>query len=390
MKQIWIVFKKEVMDNLRDKRSVFFALLYGPVLLPLLMVGPMAMGVKKYSIDFDEPQKVHMLAPEAAPNFVQFLSENNVLVESVESDFEESLKSQKIDLVIELSGVYEEALRKGVSAAVTLHYNRKSDQSEKAFRAVSQVIWQYNHRLAATRLSLRGLDPAFIRPIEIVKQDLGEVDDGAKAISMIVPFIIVLSLTMGGFYLAVDSTAGERERHSLEPLLSLSISRLALVLGKLLTLMLFVATSALLAISTTYLLFAFLPVEELQSMVQVELLVFAAVFFLCLPMVPFFTTAMMLIATFARDTKEAQTHLGLSMMVPMAPFFIIQFANLHQQNELLLIPVMSQFILIEQLVTGENIAFYDLFKSAGSTLVLALVFFLLIISLYRRENILGK
>ena len=388
MKQILTVFKKELKDNIRDRRSVFFALLYGPVLLPLMMVGPLAMGVKKGAIDFDEVHAVHMVAPEQAPNLLRFLLEKNISVSAAESDFKDKVKSQQMDLVIELAPNYATAILEGNTASIRLYYNKKKTDSEKKYHKVADAIRHYNHSLSLNRLDLRGLNSAFVRPIHVLEEDLGEVDTGTKAVSMIVPFIIVLSLTMGGFYLAVDSTAGERERNSLEPLLSLSMPRLSLILGKLFTLGTFVTLSALLATITTFLLLAFIPVKELRAIMQVEVLIFLAVFFLCLPLVPLFTTSMMLIATYARNTKEAQTHLGLAMMIPMAPFFIMQFANIHERSQLVWVPVMSQFMLIEQVVTGEHITYSELFGSVSGTLAVSTLFFWMIVKLYRKESIL--
>lgn len=388
IKQIFIVFRKEVLDNFRDKRSVFFALLYGPVLLPMLMIGPMAMGVKKYSVDIDQPVVVHMSESEMAPNLVQFLLEQNIQVNNAGADFQSKVLSQELDLVIELSPDYVDSISQARFTSIRLYYNKRSDQSEKAFRQVSRALELFNRSLASSRLALRGLDYSFVKPIQIIGEDLGELDQGMKAISLMVPFILVLSLTMGGFYLAVDNTAGERERHSLEPLLSLSVSRFYLALGKLSCLMSFVTISALLATTNTYLLFKFIPVEALRLLLDVQLRTFVIIFLICLPLVPFFTSAMMLIAAFARDTKEAQTHLGLSMMLPMAPFFIMQFADVEQNSNLFMVPVLSQFMLIERVIAGDEILSMQLVHSVVSVGLCALLFFYLIVNLYKKESIL--
>jgi len=386
----WAIYKKEIVDNFRDKRSLFFALLYGPILLPLLVIGPLASGIKKNTVNVDELHHIYMVSPDRAPNLVQFLLEKNIAVKPTAERYKSKILSQELNLVLELSPKYDEALRNGQSAVVYLYYSRKNNDAQKIRHLVDATLRQYNQSLAASRLSLRGLDSDFVHPVHVVSEDLADVDSGMKLISTIVPFVIVLALTMGGFYLAVDSTAGERERHSLEPLLSLSVSRLALVLGKYFSLVTFVSASGLLTVFSLFLLFKFMPGSELQALFDTELAVFIGIFLLCLPLAPFFSSSMMLIATFARDVKEAQTHLGIAMMVPMAPFFILQFANLNNMDGLFFIPVLSQFMLIEKIVAGEDLGLLLVVRSVVATLALAAILLLLTIRLYKRESMLGK
>lgn len=390
MRGMWKVYKKEVVDNFRDKRSLFFAFLYGPLLLPLLVLGPLASGIKSNTVNVDKLQSIHMVNPDSAPNLVQFLLEKNIKVKPAGEDFKTKVIDQEFELVLELSPKYEEALRDGKSAGVYLYYSRKNNDAQKIRRLVRNVLQQYNRSLAAGRLSLRGLSPDFVRPIHIISEDLADVDSSMKLISTIVPFVIVLALTMGGFYLAVDSTAGERERHSLEPLLSLSISRLSLVLGKFFSLATFVVASGLLTVTSLYLIFKFMPGKELQAIFDADLSIFVGIFLICFSLAPFFSAAMMLIATYARDTKEAQTHLGIAMIVPMAPFFVLQFANLNNMDALFFVPVLSQFMLIEQLVTGENMELSLILRSTGASLAIAALLVSLTLKLYRRESMLGK
>lgn len=389
MKKIFAVLKKEVRDNLRDKRTIFFALLYGPILLPLLMIAPMATTISKRAVDVDKLLTVHMVAPERAPNLVNFLLEENIKVKKVEPDFKQGLLDQDLKLVIELSDAYEENLRKGKSASVKLYFNRSDDRSNTRMRKVSAALRQYGNTLAALRLDIRGLDTDFIKPIHVVTEDVHQTDRGAKIISTIVPFVIVFSLTMGGFYLAVDSTAGERERQSLEPLLSLSLSRSSLVMGKLGGLITFVSVSGLLSIVSLYLVFRFVPVEALRRLVDAEFSDFATIFAVCSPLIVFFSAALMLIATYAKDTKEAQTHLGIAMMIPMAPFFILQAGNVHGMDWLFYIPVMSQFMLIDELIGGQGLAPMFIAQSVAGTLATAGILIVMILKLYRRDSILG-
>ncbi len=390
MKQFIAIFRKEVLDNIRDRRSLFFALLYGPLLLPALIIGPIALGVKKHSINFEQSQTIHMEAPERAPNLVQYLREENIRVAPVDEDLKSGLEEGHFSMVLSLAEDYETRLRQGQTATMLLHYNGADDESTKLYRKVHSILSRYGQQLTAQRMQIRGMDTAFLKPFHLIEENVATGNDAEKMLARMLPFIVILSLTMGGFYLAVDTTAGERERHSLEPLLSLSVSRQVLVAAKFCAVMLFVGLSGFLSILSAFILFQCLPVKELSALIQPDPWRFFLVFLVSLPLVVFFTSAMMLIATYAKNTKEAQTHLGMAMMLPMAPFFIIQFANVKTSTVLMAVPVMSQYLSIEKVLTGEAQALAAVVASVAGTLFCALCCYLITVLLYRKEDILNS
>ncbi len=388
MRRFWIILRKEVYDNLRDKRSVFFAFLYGPVLLPLLMVGPIALGVKKHTIDFDKPKTVYVHGIERAPNLMQFLREENLESMPAPKNFQEQMSVGDIDLVIEVPEKYKGQLRAGDVATLVVYFDSSSDESQKLFRQVQAIVSKYGNQLAAYRMQVRGIDSSLLKPIHLAEEDLSAGAESEKFVARILPFIVILSLTMGGFYLAVDTTAGERERHSLEPLLSLSVSRFELVLGKYFAVFSFVWMSGLLSVTCTYVLFNLIKVDALAEILDVNIHAFVTVFLICIPLIFFFTSGMLTIATFARDTKEAQTHLGLAMMLPMAPFFVLQFMDVTSFDALLWVPILSQFVLIEKSLTGQGLPLQEVVLSFAGSVVLAILLLLLTLRLYQKDSIL--
>lgn len=390
MKQFISILKKEIFDNLRDRRALFFALLYGPVLMPLLMFGPLSIGMNKKSSGLEKPIVAHMDGVDRVDNLVQFLREENIHVKALDKamDFRQAVAAEALHLVIEKPENYEKRLRMGDTLNFNLVYNDNNNKSTKAFRAVRAALTKYGRQLTAMRMQARGIDTRLLRAVHITNDDLSGTRPSDKIVSLLLPFIMMLSLTMGGFYLAIDITAGERERHSLEPLLALSVSRLTLVMGKLFALVCFVGLSSLLAALSTYLLCVFMPVKEFVRFIDVNFVVFVKVFLICTPLILFFSSAMMLIATFAKNTKEAQTHLSIAMLLPTLPFFVLQFINPQDTDTLLWLPVMSQFILIDNVVTGQTLEYFGLFQSVFFSLGFGALFLLQIVRLYRRESIL--
>ena len=391
MNRVLAVFRKEVLDNFRDKRTLFFAFLYGPLLLPLLMVGPIAIGISKHSIDFDKSLTVYITNMDRAPNLMQFLREENLVPTSIGDSFKTDITAGEAATVLDIPESYGKKIRTGETVTLNLYFDSENDESHKAMRQLQAVLHKYGQQLAALRMHARGIDNRLITPIRVMDEDLNKGDEREKLIARLLPFILVFSLTMGGFYLAIDSTAGERERFSLEPLLSLSISRFELVFGKFLAISLFVFCSGLLAVTATFCLFTFLPVEELRQLVDVSVVAFGKIFLLCLPLVFFFASAMLALASLAKNTKEAQTHLSLAMMLPMAPFFVIQFMNIKTVSILFWVPVMSQFLLVEKLFvsSGVGVNLVDVFASAAGTLGAALLTFMVSVRQYSNEKILS-
>jgi len=164
---VWVVIAKEIIDNLRDRQTLFYALLFGPVLLPLLLGGSLAMTFKQLSIDFDSVTTLPVRHADRAPELMRFLEGQNV-------------------------------------------------------DAVAALWEQTNNSL---RLQHRGLDPTVFDSLDLVTDDVSNDGASGQLLASLLPFLFIVSMTMGGFYLAIDTTAGERERRSLEPLLGLPIAR---------------------------------------------------------------------------------------------------------------------------------------------------------------------
>ena len=388
MSKILVVLKKELKDNFRDKRSLFFALLYGPLLLPVLMIGPLAIGVQKVAINHEQAQTIYIDGLERVPGLVRYLKEQNVDAEKAPKEYRELIKSHELTMALVVPEEYNAQFRSGKTASLLIYFDSANDASARLGRHMRYLLDSYSRQLAMQRLQVRGIDTRLLRPIHVVEEDMNLGKGPEQVIARILPFIIVLSLTLGGFYLAVDTTAGERERHSLEPLLSLSISRNAIALGKYLSILFFVAMSGLLATVSTYVIFAFVPVAILREIVDVQWLTFVKVFLIFFPLVLLFSSAMMLIASYARNTKEAQTHLGVAMFLPMAPFFILQFMTIQNFEHLYWLPVMSQFILVEHVLIGDVPSLVSFLKSIVGSLIGACVLMAVVFSLLHRENVL--
>ncbi len=388
MRMFWVILIKEIRDNLRDRRSMFFTLLYGPLLLPALMIGPLVFNVNKFSIDIEQPLSVAVVGRERAPNLMAFLAEHNLKAEAAGDDYAQRLRSGALPLVLEVPEYYGEALRGARPAPLVLHYHSGEDPSNQQLRRVRAVLDGYDARLRSLRFLARGMDEQVFDPLHISERDVSTEVPGEAFMGLMLPFMLLLSMMMGGFYLAVDSTAGERERLSLEPLLALPVARWQLVLGKYAAVLAFVLVSLVLPLISAFILFGLLDESVFSSRYDFSVSTFVAAGFVHLPVALLLTAFLFVIAAFARSTKEAQTQLGVAMMVPMVPFFLLQFMDLPEHGATMAIPLLSQYQIMGQLVNGQSLAGVDGTVSAATTIGLALLLMLLTVRRYRQESIL--
>jgi len=389
MKQLLIVTLKEIKDNLRDKRAFFFALIYGPVFMPLMIVGPMLLGAKTGIIDFESTTDVHVAGQAHGPNFMDYLRKHNFRIVDAPDNYKQKIREGELVAVVEIGENFGEKMRGGEPSPVLLYVNHSNKKSEKAGRHLKTVISGYGYHLNYWRLRVRGIDSRFTQVIQVVEQDLSNEGFSGLIFGFFMYFIIVFTMMTGGFYLAVDITAGERERNSLEPLLSLPISRSKVVMGKYLALFSFVFFSGLMSTVSLYLLFTFLPFDELAMFINVSISALLSAFAIAIPCGVLISSLLMATAAFTKSAKEAQTYISLLYVVPIVPMLLGQFADIKTTSISMLVPFYSQYTLIDKTVKSETIDPIFYLSSVGGALLCALVLLWVAMILYRKEKILS-
>ena len=384
----FVVMVKEIIDNLRDRQTVFYALLFGPVLLPLLIGGSIASTWKQFSIDFDEVSTLAVVGGDTAPNLLRFLHGNNVNTESASASYESAVRTGELSVVLEIMPEFAEALRNGTPAPLVLHVNDADKMSSKSARKIVALLRAYEQTLDNLRMQHRGINPAVFDSLDISQNDVSRDCASGQLLASLLPFLFIVSKVMGGFYLAIDTTAGERERHSLEPLLSLPLNRRDIVLGKFGATLCFVTLSALLTAVSIFVLFRFFPDDLLGANLHFDRSTIVQAFLLASPLTLFISAALITISAFTRSTKEAQTYLGLLMIIPMAPFFILQFVTLRSVTLTMPLPMLSQYQLLERVVLGDAIPLLYITLSVAGTLASAALLLWLAGRLYQRDRIL--
>lgn len=387
--KLFVVMIKEIVDNLRDRQTLFYALLFGPVLLPLIIGGSLVASFKQLSIDFDQLHELPVLNAESAPNLVRFLYANNIDAVAAPEDINESVRYGQSLVVLEIPDDFGELLRQAQPASLILHVNSADKESTRAARRIRTILNAYEQSISALRLQHRGIDPSTFDPLAVTENDVSDEGTNGQLLASILPFLFIMSMVMGGYYLAIDTTAGERERQSLEPLLSLPLSRSAIVFGKYGATLCFVTLSALLTAVSIYTLFRLFPVELMDGQIRFDYSTLTRSFLLVSPLLFFISALLISVSAITRSTKEAQTYLGLMMIIPMAPFFILQFLNIRSTIVTMPLPMLSQYQLLESAVLGDGIPWLHILLSVTGTLLATALLLLLASAMYRRERILS-
>lgn len=392
MKNIWIVFQKELLDNLRDRRSITSTVIsafFTPALLLALIV------VLGRTINVD-PQEQALVLPvsgaEHAPGLIAFLQENNVEIVEAPPDPAAAVREGNRDVVLIISPDYPEAFRKGEPAPVQMILDSSRTTSSASIQRVRSLLSSYSGLLANLRLQARGVHPGLLSAVSIGVRDVATPQSQALIFLNMMPFLITLNVFAGGMFVIIDSTAGERERGSLEPLLINPVTRREFVLGKLFASLPFAMVTLGLVLGIFWVGFQVIPVEDYIGFPMVlDARALASIYILVLPEVVLASCMQMLVATFTRSFKEAQTYLGFLPLIIGLPSMFLSFTPVKSQVINMLAPTYGQSILINQILRGETVSSQYVLIATVSTLVVAMVFLLVSIRLYQREQVLfGK
>jgi sodium transport system permease protein len=245
----------------------------------------------------------------------------------------------------------------------------------------------YSRRNGALRLLARGLSPALATPLVVATRDAATPQARGALLFAMLPYMLVLTIFIGGLWLAVDSTAGERERQSLEPLLINPVPRDRILLGKLLATAAFSTASLALGLLAFWVVGRFMPTEELGLSLALGPHFLAVVLPLLVPLVLLICIAQILIAAFARSVREAQTYLGLAQLVPLIPSIVLSILPVKAQLWMYAVPLLGQQLAIMRLLRAEPVPAIALALSALVTLLAVVALFALTRRVYGSERL---
>lgn len=392
MNTIRVVFGKEVVDNFRDRRTLLTALLMGPLFGPILFAFVINLSVKQTLSTADEPLDLPVIGAEHAPNLVDYLRSKNIQVEDGPATREaaiEAVTNGEHDVVLVIPETFGEDLAGMIPATVEVITDQANTQAERETRRARGALHAWNQELASLRLTIRGVNPLLMRPLNIDEVDVSTPSGRSAILLGMLSYFFLFALLTGGMNLAIDATAGERERGSLEPLLCLPVKRDHLIFGKILATCLFMAISLSLSLTCFYFTLKFMPLVELGMTPNFSPVVVVTAFLLLVPFALVGASLMTLVASFTKSFKEAQTWVSVVLLAPTLPILIVSILMVRPSTALMFVPSLSQHLLLVGLIRNEPVDMLHVAVSVGGTLAIGAILTFICARLYRREGLLG-
>lgn len=389
MAGVLTVFRKEVVDNFHDKRTLFSSLLFGPLFGPLLFALIISLMIERSVDSVEEPLELPVVGAEYAPNLMAFLKQNNVEILPPPDAPQAAVRNGTHDAVLIIPQDYGSQFTTGEPAVVQLVVDRSDSRASTNTGRAHRLLAGYSARIGAMRLQARGISSAITRPIMIENVDVSTPTGRSVLVLGMMTYFVLFSMLIGGMYLAIDATAGERERGSLEPLLTVPVARRALILGKIAATCFYMLISLTLTVSLFAIILRFVPLDALGMNASFNLKSGLTTIGVMLPFILVGAGLMTVVASFTHSYKEAQTWLSAILVVPTLPILVAAVQSLKPSLGLMAIPSLSQHLLITEIIKNEPVAASWTALSIGSTTLFGLVLIWVATRLYQREAILG-
>lgn len=387
MNRIGVVFRKEVLESLRDRKASFNSLLLGPLLFPLLFLGLAWFGISIEQERAEKPLRIPVAGVENAPNLVAWLEQQGLIRLPAPADPEAAVRRNETEVIIRIPESFGEEWRKGRPAPLEIIADPSRRETNTTLNRVKGLIQGYSSQIGGLRIQLRGVSPELARPIQIKDVDMSTPKSRALMVMIFLPYILMLTAFTGGLHLAMDSTAGEKERRSLEPLFLNPVPRWRIMCGKLLATTAFAFASLSLTLLSFRLTLPFLPIDQLGIDLQLSTRSVLMILIVIAPVTLLAAAFLTLLASFAKSYKEAQSYMGLVILIPVIPSMLFMVNPVKPEQAMMWIPLFSQNLLIGEIIRGEAVVTAWMLASITGTLVLGLVLAFVAANLYNRAKL---
>lgn len=401
MRNIITIWKKELRDTIRDRRT-----LLSMIILPMLLMPALILGIGKFTVwqmqqAQEETLSIVMENTQAAPELAQMIKDAGKF-EVVESeDPRQAVADGDIAGYLIFPRDMQSALEQEEEAAITFVQNSAETKSQTASQRLEGILDDYNGKLTEARLAEAGIDPSILTGVTIAKQDeASQKEMGGMLLGFIVPLFIVIWSIVGGQYTAIDVSAGEKERKTLEPLLLTPAKRLDIIMGKFLAVATAAAVSVLVSLASFTAAFVYFGNTMFGSLSQegaglpisfsVEPAALLVMVTVGLLLVFLFSAALLSIAIFARSFKEAQSYIGPAYLVVILPIALINSVpSLEPPFWLFAAPAINAVLLFKEVLVGDYVPSHLLTTYISLSIFAALALWLAA-RIYKKEKVLFK
>jgi len=400
LRNIGIVYRKELVDSLRDRRTLISMIVVPLLLMPLLTIGMGVLSAKLVGQAMEEVPKVMILGGEDSPQLRAELEKmENVRIVPAKSDYAEEISSKQIRAAVEIPKGFDTKLASGEPMTVKIYMYEGELKSGFGANRLQKYFRDLRDRVIRERLEARRLPESLVRPFDIEQQNVAPAEKvGGTLLGGLVPYFVILLCLTGAMYPAMDLTAGEKERGTIETILCSPVSRTHLVLGKFLMVLTASVATAVLSITSMAVSFGVgkkmllgMANGAADAALQITMTAKAviSVFFMVLPLAVLFSAALLAIALFAKSFKEAQSYISPLMIVVVLPAVAALLPGVELNTTLALVPVLNTSLVCKEIITGTYHWKYIALIFASSCIYAAAAI-AIAVKLFNREDVLFR
>ncbi|BBO53557.1 ABC transporter permease [Stenotrophomonas maltophilia] len=387
MSTLMTVMRKELRDLSRDRRTLLLTLLFGPLLYPVLLLGMGKLAESRVRTQIEQPLQIPTIGADNAPNLVRFLAAQGLNTAPAPKDLAEAIRSQEIDVALRISDDFGKDWADGKPALVEVIKDSTRRAAEVPSARLEAALVTYNGQVGALRLMARGIDAQVARPLDVARQDLASAEaKRGMILSMLLPVLLTLTSFIGGAYLVMDATAGERERQSLEPLLATPGSRSAIVSGKIAAACVVGFVSLLLTL-VAFKVSAQIAPGNIGRQFNMNVASMLQMLLVMLPMLMIGTSLLTFLSAAAKSMKEAQSHMTWLMLLPMMPGYALVAYPLKSELWQYAVPFLSQNQMLLKVIRHETITPSVWAIYLGASLGLAALLWFAAVRRYHNERL---
>jgi sodium transport system permease protein len=396
---IGIVYRKELLDSLRDRRTVISMIVIPVIAMPLLTVGLGYLSASFLERARQETSKIMVLGGEDSPNVLAALRQApKVEIVPASPNYVDLITDKQLRAAVEIPPGFEASLNGNETPTVTIDYYEEETRSGIAVERLSQFFGGLRNATVRGRLVARNLPPSLAQPFDVMpKNAVSPEKVFGNTFGALIPYIVILLCMTGAMYPAMDLTAGEKERGTMETILCSPVSRTDLVLGKfLMVLTASLSTAALAVISMgVSLIFAvkskgvFTNDAGQRMSLVIHPQSILAVFAMILPIAMLMSLVMLAISLFAKSFREAQSYLSPLTIVVIFPAIMSMLPGVELNARLALVPILNTSLVSKEILSGTYHWNYILLIFA-STCVYAALALVAAVHLFNREDVLFR
>lgn len=403
-RDIAVVYLKELKDSLRDRRTIMSMIIVPTFVMPLLIFGATSIMGKVMKQARAEATSLVLLGGDDSPTVVAALkADPKFRIVKATEDYKQMVSEKRVRLAVEIPTGFETALADGKPSTVTLYHYEGEMKSGIGVAQVEHFFQRWHDKTVEARLTARGLPASLIDPFTVKQQNVAPPEKvGGNVVGGLVPYLIIILCFTGAMYPAIDLTAGEKERGTMETLLCSPVHRISIVLGKLAMVMTAsLATITLTLVSSTVSLFAGASLYGGREIAEASAKASRAtpflvdpagllgVFAMVVPVAILFSAVLLTIALFAKSYKEAQSYVSPLIIVILMPAMIGMLPGIELDVQTALIPILNLSLACKEMLSGVwHWPFLALIF--GSTLLYSGIAITLCVRMFNRESVIFR